>query len=144
MDANECLTSRPIEVGWQCYLSQSHPKLIVKHLFGAVAQLGEHCLCKAGVGGSSPLGSIQLPWPAAEARTLATQWRLEYNHRRPHSSLGHGTPAAFAASPMPLPSHPLTPHSASIISFTGAPSFGRTPVFVSSFMFDSSFIVSPL
>lgn len=34
----------------------------------------------------------------AEARTLATQWRLEYHHRRPHSSLGYRTPAAFAAS----------------------------------------------
>ncbi len=34
----------------------------------------------------------------AEARTLATQWRLEYNHRRPHSSLGYVPPATFAAS----------------------------------------------
>jgi putative transposase len=34
----------------------------------------------------------------AEARYLATQWRLEYNHRRPHSSLGGLTPAAFAAA----------------------------------------------
>ena len=25
---------------------------------GAVAQLGEHCLCKAGVAGSIPVGSI--------------------------------------------------------------------------------------
>jgi transposase InsO family protein len=34
----------------------------------------------------------------AEAKMLATQWRLEYNHRRPHSSLGYVPPAAFAAS----------------------------------------------
>jgi len=34
----------------------------------------------------------------AEAKMLSTQWRLEYNHRRPHSSLRYRTPAAFAAS----------------------------------------------
>jgi putative transposase len=32
-----------------------------------------------------------------EARVLAERWRLEYNHQRPHSSLGYKTPAQFAA-----------------------------------------------
>ena len=48
----------------------------------------------------------------AEAKMLSEQWRLEYNHRRPHSSLGYVAPAAFAAalagpavgaSPLPAP-----------------------------------------
>jgi transposase InsO family protein len=33
-----------------------------------------------------------------EAKLLSTQWRLDYNHRRPHSSLGYRPPAEFAAS----------------------------------------------
>ena len=32
-----------------------------------------------------------------EAKVLAEDYRLHYNHRRPHSSLGYHTPAAFAA-----------------------------------------------
>ena len=32
-----------------------------------------------------------------EAKVLAENWRLEYNHHRPHSSLCYKTPAAFAA-----------------------------------------------
>ena len=31
-----------------------------------------------------------------EAKVLIEDWRLEYNHYRPHMSLGHQTPAAFA------------------------------------------------
>lgn len=42
--------------------------------------------------------SVEVFETLAEARTLATQWRLEYNHRRPHSSLEYRTPAAFAAT----------------------------------------------
>jgi transposase InsO family protein len=33
----------------------------------------------------------------AEAKTLAAHWKHQYNHVRPHSSLGYATPAAFAA-----------------------------------------------
>lgn len=39
----------------------------------------------------------------AEARVLTEDWREDYNHRRPHSSLGMLTPAAFAAG------HGITP-----------------------------------
>ena len=34
----------------------------------------------------------------AEAQYLADSWRAEYNQFRPHSSLGHRTPAEFAAT----------------------------------------------
>ena len=32
-----------------------------------------------------------------EARYVLDEWRAEYNHRRPHGSLGWQTPAAYAA-----------------------------------------------
>ena len=33
-----------------------------------------------------------------EAKVIAESWRREYNHHRPHSSLGYRTPAEFAAA----------------------------------------------
>ena len=44
-----------------------------------------------------------------DARGLSDWWKNEYNHRRPHSSLGYQTPAAFAASlrQAPLGAAPL-------------------------------------
>jgi len=33
-----------------------------------------------------------------EAQVLVERYRRQYNHRRPHSSLGYATPAAFAAA----------------------------------------------
>jgi putative transposase len=36
-------------------------------------------------------------------RNMATAWRLEYNHRRPHGALGYLTPAAYAARCQPAP-----------------------------------------
>jgi putative transposase len=46
-----------------------------------------------------------------EAKMLATRWRLDYNHRRPHSGLRYKTPAAFAASGVPaaVEAAPLPP-----------------------------------
>jgi putative transposase len=46
-----------------------------------------------------------------EAKALATCWRNQYNHRRPHSSLNYLTPAAFAASLArpPVGAAPLPP-----------------------------------
>jgi transposase InsO family protein len=38
-----------------------------------------------------------------EAKVLVEDWRLDYNHHRPHSSLKYKTPATFAASLSPAP-----------------------------------------
>jgi len=46
-----------------------------------------------------------------DAKVLAAHWKNEYNHRRPHSSLGYRTPAAYAASlaEPPVGAAPLPP-----------------------------------
>src|SRR3954469_24088163 len=41
---------------------------------------------------------------ARHAKILAEEWKSQYNHRRPHSSLGYQTPAQFAAACVPRPS----------------------------------------
>ena len=39
-----------------------------------------------------------------EVRYVVDRWRMDYNHYRPHSSLGYMSPAAFAASGPPASS----------------------------------------
>jgi len=34
----------------------------------------------------------------SEAKQLATRWRMDYNHHRPHSALNYQTQTAFAGS----------------------------------------------
>jgi len=43
----------------------------------------------------------ELFYSVKEARVLAENWRMDYNHHRPHSGLGYMTPAAFAATCIP-------------------------------------------
>jgi len=43
----------------------------------------------------------ELFYSVREAKVLAENWRLDYNHHRPHSSLGYKTPAQFAARCIP-------------------------------------------
>ena len=40
----------------------------------------------------------ELFYGVKEAKVLVENWRMDYNHHRPHSSLGYITPAAFAAT----------------------------------------------
>ena len=59
--------------------------------------------------------NAELVTRVSEAKHLATQWRLKYNHGRPHSSLGYVAPATFAAflPDPPVGATPLPPGSAS-------------------------------
>jgi len=58
----------------------------------------------------------------AEARHVLDEWRLDYNHHRPHSSLDWQTPAAFAGS-LEDPSAGAFPAASS-----GDPTVGAAPL----------------
>ena len=47
----------------------------------------------------------------AEAKHLSAHYRFEYNHERPHSSLGYRTPAEFASGCSPSGSATLRPRA---------------------------------
>jgi len=44
------------------------------------------------------LGTLEPHATFHDARAIAAAWKDDYNHRRPHSSLGYQTPAGFAAA----------------------------------------------
>lgn len=56
-----------------------------------------------GAPGRDELLAVEIFETLKQAKALAEHWRLEYNHRRPHSSLDYQTPAAFAATCGPRP-----------------------------------------
>ena len=41
--------------------------------------------------------NIHLFWSLTHAKVTIGDWKEEYNHDRPHSSLGYRTPRAYAA-----------------------------------------------
>lgn len=61
-----------------------------------------------------------------EARFVLDEWRLEYNHRRPHSSLNWQTPAAYAAALNDL-STGVFPAASRVASPVGATPLPPTP-----------------
>jgi len=70
----------------------------VKTLFIAAGSPWENAYCESFNGKlQDELLKGELFTSLVEARWLVDRWRKEYNHERPHSSLGYDTPARFAA-----------------------------------------------
>jgi putative transposase len=67
--------------------------------FSRPAKPVDNCIVEA-FNGSLRRECLSVHWFASlhEAQALLNDWRTDYNNVRPHSSLGHDTPATYAAT----------------------------------------------
>ena len=73
--------------------------MVAMGLFGLILErlIFRHTLTDHMTGLTVSLGIIMVVENLAAARKLTAAWRDDYNHYRPHSSLGYVAPVEFAA-----------------------------------------------